>query len=159
MSEQKKFYLTKEGLERFKKEYQALKELRLAKVKGEVPRTWQSEDLNPEYLSFQEDLNLFEFRIAELENILKNAELISPPSKDKQNIVNLGAKVTAEINGAIDEFIIVGTLEADPSNYKISDKSPIGQALLGKKIGETVVIKTPIVNHSCKIIKIKDDKA
>ncbi len=159
MSEQKKFYLTKEGLERFKKEYQALKELRLAKVKGEVPRTWQSEDLNPEYLSFQEDLNLFEFRIAELENILKNAELISPPSKDKQNIVNLGAKVTAEINGAIDEFIIVGTLEADPSNYKISDKSPIGQALLGKKIGETVVIKTPIVNHSCKIIKIKYDKA
>ncbi len=159
MSEQNKFYLTKEGLERFKKEYQALKELRLAKVKGEVPRTWQSEDLNPEYLSFQEDLNLFEFRIAELENILKNAELISPPSKDKQNIVNLGAKVTAEINGAIDEFIIVGTLEADPSNYKISDKSPIGQALLGKKIGETVVIKTPIVNHSCKIIKIKYDKA
>jgi transcription elongation factor GreA len=159
MSEQNKFYLTKEGLERFKKEYQTLKKLRLLKAEGEAPRTWESEDLNPEYLSFQEDLNLFESKISDLEHILKNAELIKPPSKDKQNIVDLGAKVTTELDGEVDEFVIVGTLEADPSNYKISDKSPIGQALLGKKIGETVVIKTPIVNHSCKIIKIKYDKA
>ena len=159
MLEQKKFYLTKEGLERIKKEYQDLKTLRLAKTKGEIPKIFQSEDLNPEYLSFQEDLSFFESKIAELEYILKNAELIKPPSKDKQNIVDLGAKVTTELDGEIDEFVIVGTLEADPSNCKISDESPIGQALLGKKIGETVVVKTPIVNHFCKIIKIKYDKA
>lgn len=155
MSEQKKFYLTKDGLKKIKKEYKDLKSLRFDKIKEEVPEVLKSEDLNIEYISFQEDVSLLELRIAELENILKNIELIKPPPKNKQNIVNLGATVLAEINGEIDEFKIIGTLEADPSNKKISNESPIGQALLGKKIGDTVVIKTPIVNHSCKIKKIK----
>lgn len=154
----KKFYLTKEGLERIKKEYEELKKLKLSKTKGEIPKIWHSEDINPEYLSFREDLSFLETRIAELENILKSIELIKPPPKEKQNIVNLGATVLAEIDGEIDEFTMVGTLEADPSNHKISNESPIGQSLLGRRGGETVVIKTPIVNHSCKIIKIKYNK-
>ena len=58
------------------------------------------------------------------------------------------------MDGELDEFTIVGTLEANPSAKKISNESPIGQALLGKKVGEIVVVKTPIVNHSCKITKI-----
>jgi len=158
MAEEKKFYLTKEGLEKIKKEYQDLKGLKLAKTKGEIPKIWHSEDINPEYLSFREDLSFLETRIAELENILKNIDLIKPPPKEKRNIVNLGATVLAEIDGEIDEFAMVGTLEADPSNHKISNESPIGQGLLGRRVGETVVIKTPIVNHSCKIIKIKYNK-
>ena len=158
MTEEKKFYLTKQGLGKVKKEYEDLKNLKFAKTKGEVPKIWHSEDLNPEYLSFQEDLSFLESRIAELEYIFKNTELIKPPPKEKQNIVNLGATVLTEINGEIDEFTIVGTLEADPSSKKISNESPIGQALLGKKVGETIVTKTPIVNHSCKIIKIKYNK-
>jgi len=156
--EGKKFYLTKQGLERIKKEYQDLKSLKLAKTKGEIPKIWHSEDINPEYLSFREDLSFLETRIAELENILKNVELIKPPPKERQNIVNLGATVLAEIDGEIDEFTMVGTLEADPSNHKISNESPMGQGLLGRRVGETVVIKTPIVNHSCKTIKIKYNK-
>ena len=70
MAEEKKFYLTAEGLEKIKKEYQDLKNLKLSKTKGEIPKIWQSEDLNPEYLSFQEDLSFLESRIAELEYIL-----------------------------------------------------------------------------------------
>lgn len=160
MSKEKKFYLTTEGLKRIKKEYEIFKKLRLAKTNGgEAPKIWESEDLNPEYLSFQEDLSFLETKIADLENILKNAKLISRPSKRKQNVVDLGATVTAEIDGETDEFTIVGTLEADPSNNKISNESPIGQCLMGKKVGETVVVKippkNPIVNHSCKITKIK----
>ena len=154
MGEKKKFYLTKEGLKKIERDYENLKKIRLAKTKGEAPALFESDDLNPEYLSFREDLNSLELKMAELENILKNAKLIKLPPKNRRNAVNLGARVVVEIDGEIDEFKIVGTAEADPSNKKISDESPIGKALLGKKIGETAVIKTPIVNHSCKIKKI-----
>jgi len=155
MAEEKKFYLTEEGLERIRKEYESLKELRLAKTRRESPEILYSEDLNPEYLAFREDINFLGSKIIEFENIIKNAELIRPPKKEKQNIIDLGATVLVEINGEIDEFRLVGTLEADPSNRKISNESPIGRALLGKRVGEIVVIKTPIVNHACKITKIK----
>ena len=158
MPPQKKFYLTKQGLEKIKKEYQDLKNLKLSKTKGEIPKIWHSEDLNPEYLAFQEDLGFLESRIAELEYILKNAELIKTPPKEKQGIVDLGATVTVELNGELDEFTIVDPLETDPLLKKISNQSPIGQALIGKRVGETVVVKTPIVNHTCRIIKIKYHK-
>lgn len=155
MTKGKKFYLTKEGLEKIKKEYKDLRDLKFLKTKGEMPKIWHSEDLNPEYLSFQEDLSFLETRIAELEYIFKNAELIKAPPKGEQDIINLGATVTVELDGEVDEFTIVGTLEVDPSRNKISNESPIGQALLLRKVGETVVVKTPIVNHFSKIIKIK----
>ncbi len=155
MPEEKKFYLTKQGLEKIKREYQNLKELKLAKTKGESPKVLHSEDLNPEYLAFQEDVSFLEVRIVELENTFKNVELIKAPKKGKQDVIGLGATVLIGIDGEIDEFTIVGTLEADPASNKISNESPIGQALLGKRVGEAVVIKTPIVNHSCKVIKIK----
>jgi len=141
----KKFYLTKEGLAKIGREYQELKKIRFAKIKGESPKIWHSEDLNPEYLSFQEDLNFLESRIAELEYILKNIELIKNPPKEKQNIVDLGATVTLEeADGQINEFMIVGTLEANPGEGKISSESPVGKSILGKKIGEEVVITSPI---------------
>jgi len=151
----KKFYLTKEGLEKIEKECRELKEIRLAKIKGESPKIWHSEDLNPEYLSFQEDLNFLESRITELEYILKNVELIKNPPKEKQNVVDLGATVTLEeADGQINEFMIVGTLEANPGEGKISSESPVGKAILGKKIGEEVVITSPI-RVVYKIKKIK----
>ncbi len=151
----KKFFLTKEGLEKIKREYQDLKSIKLAKTKGESPKIWHSEDLDPEYLSFQEDLSFLETRITELEYILKNAELIKTPSKEKQNSIDLGATVTLEEkDGKINEFMIVGTLEANPNEGKISSESPVGKALLGRKIGEEVTITSPI-KVFYKIKKIK----
>ena len=91
--------------------------------------------------------------------VLKNYEPIKPPVKSGQSVVGLGATVVAEIDGELDEFTIVGTLEADPAERRISDESPIGKSFLGKKAGDTIVIKTPLVNHSCKIKKIKYGKA
>jgi len=151
----KKFYLSKEGLEKIKKQYQNLRDIKLAKTKGEIPKIWHSEDTNPEYLSFQEDLSFLESRIAELEYILKNVELIKAPQKDKQNIVDLGATVTLEeADGQINEFMITGTLEANPGEGKISSESPVGKAILGKKLGDEVIITSPIkVVYRIKKIK------
>jgi len=156
MITEKKFYLTKKGLDNLKKEYQALQALRLSKVEGEAPKTWQSEDLNPEYLSFQEDLNFFESRTAELENILKNTEIIKVPPKEMQNAVGLGATVTLEEldNGSLNEFMVVGTLEANPGEGKISSESPVGKVLLGRRVGDEVAITSPIkVIYKVKKIK------
>ena len=154
MVEEKKFYLTEQGLEKIKKEYQDLKDLKLSKTKGEIPKIWQSEDLNPEYLSFLEDLSFLESRIAELEYILKNTELIKPPPKEKQNMVNLGATVLVEVDGQNDEFMIVGSLEANPAIGKISNESPVGRMLLGHRVGDEVVVSSPI-QTVYKIKKIK----
>jgi len=145
MPPETKFYLTKEGLQRIKKQYQQLKELKRSKTQGESPKVLHSEDLNPEYLSYREDISFLEAKIAELENVLKNFELIKPPSQDKQNIVDLGATVTLEeADGQINEFMIVGTLEANPNEGKISAQSPVGKALLGHRIGDEIMITSPI---------------
>lgn len=154
MTNRNKFYLTKAGFKEIEKEYRILKDLRLAKTKGEVPKTWESEDLNPDYLSFQEDLNFLETRLDELENILHNAQLIKIPSGEKAKIINLGATVEARVNGSKDEFTIVGTLEANPSLGKISNESPVGSALLGHRVGDKVVLCSPI-KTVYKIEKIK----
>lgn len=152
-----KFYLTKRGLGEIRKKYQELKKIKATKTKGESPKILHSEDLNSEYLSFREDLSFLETRIAELDHILKNVELIKLPPKRKRNIVNLGATVILrESGGQINEFMIVGTLEANPSEGKISSESPIGKTLLGHKIGDEILITSPI-KAAYKIKKIKYD--
>lgn len=152
-----KYYLTKEGLEKIKKDYGSLLAFRRMKTTDEVPSIWHSEDVNPEYLSFQEDMSVLEARLTEYEDILKNVELISLPSKDKRTTVCLGSTVTVDLGGEIDTFTIVGTLEADPLQKKISNESPIGHGLLGTKIGDVVKVKTTLVNHDCRILKITYD--
>ena len=154
-----KFYLTKKGLERIKKEYQELQNIKLSKIRGETPAILHSEDLNPEYLSFREDMAFLERRIAELENILKNIELIKAPSKEDKEVVKIGATVTLEEkDGQLNEFMIVGTLEANPGQGKISAQSPVGMALLGQKIGSEVVLNSPIrIVYKIKKIKYRFD--
>jgi len=159
MPEEKKFYLTKEGLAKVEKEYKDLKNLKLAKTTGESPKILHSEDLNQEYLSFQEDLSFLETRLTELEYILKNTELIKTPPKSQQNVVNLGATVTLEdAGGRINEFTLVGSLEANPAVGKISNESPVGKFLLGHKIHDEVIITSPI-KVVYKIKKIKYGQA
>ncbi len=155
---EEKFYLSIQGLKKIKKEYEVLKEIKLAKTRRVVaPEILHSEDLNPEYLSFQENLNLLEKKITELENILKNAELIKAPPAPKRNIICLGAEVSVEIDGDKDKFKIVGTLEANPVLGKISNESPVGKALLGHRVGDEVVISSPIkVIYRIKKIKYKN---
>ena len=151
----KTFYITKVKLHELKKEYEELLDFESKKALGqEAPKIFESEDLNPEFVSFQEDIGFLRSRIDELKNILDHHELIKNPAKDKQILVGLGAKVKIDIDGQKDEFVIVGTLEANPALGKISNESPVGKALLGHKIGDEVVISSP-VKTTYKIKNIK----
>jgi len=134
---QEKIYLTGRGLEKFKKEYERLLETR--NTKDEDP----------------ENLVLINQRVEELSTIIKTYELIQAPPKHKQHIVNLGATVVVEVGGQIDEFTILGTLEANPSLGKISNESPVGRALFGRKIGDEVIISSNIKTIIYKIKEIK----
>ena len=106
---------------------------------------------NAEYSSARQEQERVESRIAEIENILLNVEIIKKTKGD--NKVALGSMVTLK-NHDIKKFQVVGTVEADPMNGKISDESPIGQALLGKKIGDTVEIKLAADIHTYKVMDV-----
>jgi transcription elongation factor GreA len=140
--DEKIFYITQQGLEKIKAEYDALKKIRAYKTQGEeAPRVLHSEDLDPEYVAFHEDMELLEIRISELENMIRNAHIINKPPKGEEKIVLPGATVLVDIGrGKISEFTITGTFEADPSLGKISNESPIGKALLGHKAGDKILI-------------------
>ena len=150
----KKYFLTKEGLEKIEEEYRRLKELWLKKIKGDIPRHFRLGEVDPEYLDFRQELEKLEITIAELEAILKNYEIIKPPPKSKRDTVFLGARVTIEVGGQIDEFMIVESIEADPFMGKISKESPVGRSLLGKKVGDEVVVNSQTA-LTYKIKKIK----
>jgi transcription elongation factor GreA len=151
----KTFYITKSKLQELKKEYEELLDLERKKSLGEeAPKIFESEDLNPEFVSFQEDVGFLRSRIDELKNILDHHELIKIPAKDKQKIISLGAKVKIEVDGQRDEFTLVGTLEANPALGRISNESPVGKALLGHKVGEEVSVSSPIkTTYKIKSIK------
>jgi transcription elongation factor GreA len=84
--------------------------------------------------------------------VLQNAQIIKKPKSDGQ--VRLGSSVKLKDGGKALQYQIVGTIEADPAAGKVSDESPIGKALLGKKVGDKTEIKTPVGNHAYKIIEI-----
>lgn len=138
----KSFHLTAEGIAEFKAELAELTAQR-APVAERIKLAREFGDLseNAEYTSALQEQERVESRIAEIENILLNAEVIKKPKGDSK--VQLGSKVSLKGNGKTKEFQVVGTVEADPHNGKISDESPIGQALLGKKVGDKVEIHTP----------------
>ena len=150
----KQYHLTKEGLEELKAE---LAELiaRRSVIAEEIATARSQGDLaeNAEYHEAKEEQGRNEGRIEEIENILAGAEVIE--SAKDHNKVRLGSVVKLKsMDGKTKEFQVVGTVEADPLNGKISDESPIGKALLGKKEGEDVEIKTPIDITSYKITSI-----
>lgn len=107
---------------------------------------------NAEYQTARAEQERNEARISEIENILRNVEIITKPRGDSK--VQLGSTVKLQGNGKAKEFQVVGTVEADPLSGKISDESPIGQALLGKKEGESVEIMTPNDTTVYKIVDI-----
>lgn len=141
----KTFYITKSKLQELKREYEELLDFEHKKSLGqEVPRILESEDLNPEFVSFQEDVGFLRSRIDELKNIIEHHELIKNPPKEKRGTIGLGARVQVAIDGQRDEFTIVGTLEANPALGKISNESPVGRALLGHKVADEVEISSPV---------------
>jgi transcription elongation factor GreA len=151
----KSTYVTSSGLEEIKKELQNLKSVKRLEIAERIQKAREYGDLseNSEYDAALEDQNLIENRIAELEETLKSIKVIA--AKHTNDFVVIGSTVKVEMDGEIDEFTIVGRVEADPSKKRISNESPLGSVLLGTKVGEEVEVTTPIVRYKCKVLDIK----
>jgi len=106
---------------------------------------------NAEYDAAREEQGLLESRIAEIEDILLNADLIKGGSKTK---VSLGSKVELKTGSKTTTYTIVGPVEADPLEGKVSNESPIGEAVYGKKVGDSAIISTPKGSVTYKIVSI-----
>lgn len=139
----KKIQLTQIGFNSLQEE---LKELQTVKRPSTVDRLQKARSMgdlkeNNAYQSAKEELGELDGRIMEVQYILNNAEIITTSSSDLT--ITLGKKVTVDINGYQKTISIVGEFESDPMNGRISATSPIGLALLNKKMGETVSVITP----------------
>jgi transcription elongation factor GreA len=139
----KKLYnLTQSGVDELKGERDNL----IAQRSPLADRIRQARELgdlseNAEYQAAREEQDRLETRIGELEHVLQNVQLIRKPKGNGH--VRLGSTVHLKASGKLRQFQVVGTMEADPLNGKISDESPIGKALIGKKVGDKAQIKTP----------------
>ena len=150
----KLFHLTKAGVEELKTEFEDLLTMR-GPIAERIKTAREFGDLseNAEYSSARQEQERVEGRIAEIEHILLNVDIIKKPRGD--NKIQLGSSVKLKgTGGKAQEFTVVGTVEADPLNGKISDESPIGQALIGKKEGDKVDITTPVETATYKIVNI-----
>jgi transcription elongation factor GreA len=150
----KQFHLTKDGVDELKQELHSLTSQRGA-IAERIKTAREFGDLaeNAEYTSARQEQERVEGRISEIEHILLNVEVIKKPKTN--GAVRLGSVVKLKGEGGkTKEFQVVGTVEADPLNGKISDESPIGQALLGKKVGNAVEIVTPAETSTYKVVDI-----
>ncbi|MDN5275982.1 MAG: greA [Candidatus Saccharibacteria bacterium] len=138
----KKLYqITEDGKNELEKELIALKSRR-GSIADKIANARDFGDLseNAEYDAAREEQGLVETRIAEIQEILQNADIIKASRKKS---VDLGSKVEISTADKTFTYIIVGPVEADPLSGKISNESPIGVALFGKKVGDSATITTP----------------
>lgn len=141
----KSVYLTPEGVEELREELEHLISVKRPALAERLNKAIQQGDLseNADYIMAKEEQGFLEGRIQQIEAMLHRAVLIEDnASKDR---VGLGSRVTLVEQGQADEevFRIVGAAEADPIKGNVSNESPIGQALLGHKVGDTVGVKAP----------------
>lgn len=141
---QKKIHLTKEGLTRLEVELKQLTTVQRAEVAEKIKRAREvgGTENNAEYDDAKNEQAFIEGRILMLENLIKNAVIIEATASP--GVVELGDKVLIQNqDGKIEQFTIVGSAEANPVDGKISNESPVGRALLGKKTGDKIEVKTP----------------
>lgn len=138
----KEYRLTRAGIEELEAELTSLKDKRRSVAERlKTAREFGDLSENAEYHAAREEQAQMEARIAEIEQILKNVVTIE--EKTSNGHVRLGSVLEVHVGGKTKKTIhIVGSVEADPLQDKVSDESPIGQALLGKKVGESVEIPT-----------------
>ena len=153
--DKKEIYLTEKGLDEIKKELDFLKlekrpeiilALKEARAQGDLSE-------NSEYDAARNEQALVESKIAELEKMVENAVVIKEVDTDK---VSIGTSVKIEYvdDGETESYMVVGSKEADPFENKISNESPIAQAIMGKKIGDVVSVASPNGQDSVKILEI-----
>jgi transcription elongation factor GreA len=152
---EKHTHLTTSGLKALKKELDQLANVKRPKLVDRLASARQQGDLteNSDYANAKEELEFLDGRIEELKEVLAKAEVIKGNGKDHDTMV--GTKVTLKNNNKTHMFEIVGEWEADPANKKISHDSPLGRALIGKKVGDSVEVEAPAGKVSYEILAIE----
>jgi transcription elongation factor GreA len=158
MSDSKKFLMTYEGVKKLEEELDFLKTIKRVEIKEKIKVARSFGDLseNAEYDEAKNEQAFVEGRIASLENMLKNASVVDEAdlSTDK---VSVGSKVKVkdyDFDEELDLFI-VGSAEANPMDNKISNESPVGKALIGKKVGDVVEVPVPDGVSKYEILEIR----
>lgn len=148
-------YVSAEFLQKLKDELHDLKTVKRRELAARIETAKALGDLseNAEYHEAKDALGFVEGRILEIEDLLKNAEVIEHKAGDGTN-VRIGSTVKIRVNGKEKTFEIVGSNEADPMSGKISNESPIGQALLGAHAGDEVNVKTPTGTTVYEVLEI-----
>lgn len=151
----KEYFLTKDGVEKLKEELEDLTGNQRQKIAVKLREAKEYGDLseNIQWDDAKDQQAFIEGRIAEIEHILKHAQIIE--SKGKRDAVDLGCKVHVELEEGKQVYTIVGSTEANPEQGKISNESPIGRALMGKRPGEEVEVAVPSGSIVYKILKIE----
>lgn len=157
MNTAKQINLTAEGMEKLEAELDYLKTVRRKEVSERIKVALSFGDLseNSEYDEAKNEQARVEVKIAEIESKLKHAKVIDTQELD-MSVVSLGSKVKVldlEFNDEL-VYTIVGSTEADPKKFKISDESPVGKALIGKKVGDQVDVEVPAGIFQCKVLEI-----
>ncbi len=137
-----KLYLTKEGLNKLKLELKELMDLKRPEIAKRIQTAREMGDIseNAEYDLARQEQAFIEGRVVELEDIIKSAVVADTAA----GTVGVGSQVTVHVEGDEEIFVIVGGPEADPINKKISHESPLGKALIGKKVGDKIEVDAPI---------------
>ena len=155
-----KQFLTKKGYDERVARLEELKVVRRKEVAQKLKEAREQGDLseNAEYDAAKDEQRDIETQIAELEEILKNAEVVQDNNTDKDAIKMESVVKLHDVEYDEDiEYVIVGSSEADSLNNKISNESPLGAAMLGKKVGDTVKVEAPAGVIEYKIISVQND--
>lgn len=151
-------FLTKEGYDKLQEELEHLRTIKRQEVAERLHEAMEGGELieNAEYEAAKNEQAFVEGRIQELDLLLATAQIIEDNNKNKKHDgVQVGSKVTIkEGNYEAETFTIVGAAEANPREGKISNESPIGKAIIGHKLGDTVKVETPGGTYNVKILKV-----
>ena len=157
MADTKTYQMTREGFEGLEAELDNLKLVKRAEIveRIKIARSYGDLSENSEYEAAKDEQAFVEGRIATVETMIRNAEIVDNAGV-KRNEVALGKTVTFTEIGEKDSetYKIVGSAEADPFNGKISNESPIAAALIGKKTGDEVIIPLPVGEMKVEIVKV-----
>jgi len=147
-------YVTKEGLDKLKKELEHLKKEKMPEIIERIARAKELGDLseNAEYQDAKDEQGFVAGKIAELENLINKSEVIE--QNGNKETVNIGCTIKVICEGNEREYTIVGSNESDPGKGRISNESPIGRAFLGCKKGEKVMVAVPKGEMECEILEI-----
>ena len=160
MSQSKKFIMTYEGVKKLEEELEYLKTVKRKEIAEKIKVALGYGDLseNSEYDEAKNDQAFTEGRIIQLENMLKNAVVVDENEipKDKVSVGSIVKVMDYEFDEEV-EYTIVGSAEADPMNFKISNESPVGSALIGKKVGDVVEVAVPSGVSKFEVLEIRRD--